>query len=103
MEEDFTLKSLAESASVGIAYYNYLTMRRFERELEALRKELAEAQNKSHHSSPTTGPSSETESEPVSPIIGGNLLGGEEGTQPEVFVHGNGSLSLALEENKKDR
>lgn len=102
MEEDSTLKSLAESTSVYIAYYNYLTMRRFERELEALRKELAEAQSKSHHSSPTTGPS-ETESEPVSPIIGGHLLGSEEGTQPKVLVHGDGSLSLALEENKKDR
>jgi hypothetical protein len=102
MEEDFTLRSSAESESVNIAYCIYLTMRRFERELEALRKELAEAQSKSHHSSPTTGPS-ETESEPVSPIIGGKLLGGEEGTQPEVLVHGNGDLSLALDENKKDR
>ena len=102
MEEDFTSRSLAESASVSIAHYIDLTMRRFERELEALRKELAEAQSKSHNASPTTGPS-ETESEPVSPIIGGKLLGSEEGTQPEALVHGNGDLSLALDGDKKDR
>jgi hypothetical protein len=102
MVEDFTLKSSAESAFVNIVYYCYLTMCRFERELEALRKELAEAQSKSHHSSPTTDPS-ETDSEPVSPILGGNLLGSEDGGQPEVSAHVNGGLSLSLEGDKKNR
>jgi hypothetical protein len=74
---------------------------RFERELEALRKELAEAQSKSQRSSPIMDP--ETESEPVSPILGGKLLGGEEGAQAEVTAHLNGGLSPTLEEHKKDR
>ena len=74
-------------------------MCRFERELEALRKELAEAQSKSQHSSPTMDPS-ETESEPVSPILGNNLFGGEEGEQLEALAQMNGGLS---QENKKDR
>jgi hypothetical protein len=71
-------------------------MCRFERELEALRKELADAQSKSQGSSPIMDPS-ETESEPVSPILGGKLLRGEEGAQPEV------STDVTLDENKKDR
>ena len=74
-------------------------MYRFERELEVLRKELAEAQSKSQRSSPIMDP--ETESEPVSPILGGNLLGGEEGAQAEVTALVNGGFSL--DENKKDR
>jgi hypothetical protein len=74
---------------------------RFERELEALRKELAEAQSKSQRSSPIMDP--ETESEPVSPILGGKFLGGEEGAQAEVAAHMNGGISLTLAENKKDR
>jgi hypothetical protein len=72
---------------------------RFERELEALRKELAEAQSKSQRSSPIMDPS-ETESEPVSPILGSELLGGEEGAQPEVSAHVD---DLTLEGSKKDR
>lgn len=76
-------------------------MCRFERELEALRKELAEAQSKSQRSSPIMDP--ETESEPVSPILGGKFLGGEEGAQAEVAAHMNGGISLTLAENKKDR
>lgn len=76
-------------------------MYRFERELEALRKELAEAQSKSQRSSPIMDP--ETESEPVSPILGSKLFGVEEGSQAEVTAHVNGDLSLTLDENKKDR
>ena len=45
----------------------------------------------------------ETESEPVSPILGSNHLGGEEGAQAEVPAHVDGGLSLTLDENKKDR
>jgi len=74
---------------------------RFERELEALRKELAEAQSKSQRSSPIMDP--ETESEPVSPILGSRIIGGEEGAQAEVTAHGNGGLALTLEKDKKDR
>ena len=76
-------------------------MHRFERELEALRKELAEAQSKSQRSSPIMDP--ETESEPVSPILGNKLLGGEEGAQAEVTAHMNEGLSLTFEEDRKDR
>ena len=76
-------------------------MCRFERELEALRKELAEAQSKSQRSSPIMDP--ETESEPVSPIMGSKLLEGEEDAQAEVTTHMNGGPSLTSEENKKDR
>ena len=71
-------------------------MYRFERELEALRKELAEAQSNSQRSSPIMG--SETESELVSPLLGSKLLGGKGGAQAEVE-----GLSLTLEGNKKDR
>ena len=76
-------------------------MNRFERELEALRKELAEAQSKSQRSSPIMDP--ETESEPVSPILDSKPLGGEEGAQAEVTTHVNGGFSLTLDENKKDK
>ncbi|SRR6266403_2916558 len=102
MEEDSTSKSSAESASVNLAYRYSLIVCRFERELEALRKELAEAQSKSQRSSPIMDPS-ETDSEPVSPILEGKLLGGEDGAQLEVSTHVNGGLSLTLEGNKKDR
>jgi len=74
-------------------------MRRFERELGALRKELAEAQSKSQRSSPILDPS-ETESEPVSPLITNKPLGGDE---PEVSAIVDVGLSLQLEETKKDR
>jgi hypothetical protein len=77
----------------------FLTMHRFERELEALRKELAEAQSKSQRSSPTMGPS-ETDSEPVSPLIANKLLGGDEA---EVSANVDVGLSLQLEGTKKDR
>lgn len=45
----------------------------------------------------------ETESEPVSPLLGSKLFGGEEGAQAEVTTHVNGGLLTTLEENKKDR
>jgi hypothetical protein len=67
-----------------------------------LRKELAEMQSKSQRSSPVMDPS-ETESDPVSPILDSKLLGGEEGAQAEVMTHMNGGLSLTLEGDKKDR
>lgn len=75
-----------------------LTMRRFERELEVLRKELAEAQSKSQRSSPTMDPS-ETESEPVSPLITNKPLGDEAEVSTIVDV----GFSLQLEGTKKDR
>ena len=74
-------------------------MRRFERELEVLRKELAEAQSKSQRSSPTMD-RSETESEPVSPLITNKPLGGDEA---EVLPIVDVGLSLQLEGTKKDR
>ena len=75
-----------------------MAMRRFERELEALRKELAEAQSKSQRSSPILDPS-ETESEPVSPLITSKPLGGDES---EVSAIVDAGLSLRLE-GRKDR
>lgn len=86
----------------NVVYQCTLTTCRFERELEALRKELAEAQSKSQRSSPTMDPS-ETESEPVSPILGSNRLGGEDGAQPELSARVNGGVSLTSEGDKKDR
>lgn len=76
-----------------------MAMRRFERELEALRKELAEAQSKSQRSSPILDPS-ETESEPVSPLLTSKPLGGDE---PEASADADVGLSLRLEGTKKDR
>jgi hypothetical protein len=46
---------------------------------------------------------SETESEPVSPILGSNRLGGENGAQPELSARVNGGVSLTSEGDKKDR
>jgi len=97
----YLLFILSVSVWNGGGFYIEVFGRKFERELEALRKELAEAQGKSQHSSPILDP--ETESEPVSPILGSKLLGGEEGAQAEVIAHVNGGVSLTLEENKKDR
>lgn len=97
----YLLLILGVSVWNGGGFYIEVFGRKFERELEALRKELAEAQSKSQRSSPIMDP--ETESEPVSPILGSKLLGGEEGAQAEVTAHVNGDLSLTLEENKKDR
>jgi len=77
-------------------------MRRFERELEALRKELAEAQSKSQRSSPTMDPS-ETESEPVSPLSTTKPLGSDEDMQNEMSPLVDVGLSLELEGSKKDR
>jgi hypothetical protein len=79
-----------------------LTMRRFERELEALRKELAEAQSKSQRSSPIMDPS-ETGSEPVSPLLTTKPLGGDEDMQDEMSPLVDEGLSLELEGSKKDR
>ena len=45
----------------------------------------------------------ETESEPVSPILGSRIIGGEEGAQAEVTARGNGGLAVTLEKDKKDR
>jgi hypothetical protein len=78
-----------------------LTMTRFERELEALRKELVETQGKSQRSSPTMDPS-EAESEPVSPLLESQALDGEVGGEPDMSALPNGGLSL-LEETKKDK
>ena len=75
-------------------------MTRFERELEALRKELAEAQSK--HSSPTMAPS-EVESEPVSPLLSIKSLPGEEGVRPEIPTTTDVDFSLELEETKKEK
>jgi hypothetical protein len=76
-------------------------MIRFERELEALRKELAEAQ-KSQHSSPTISPSG-AESEPVSPLIGLKSLAGEEGAKLEIPAPAEEYFPLHLEETKKEK
>jgi hypothetical protein len=46
---------------------------------------------------------SETESEPVSPILGSNRLGGEDGVQSELSARVNGGLSPTSEGNKKDK
>jgi hypothetical protein len=81
---------------------NSLTICRFERELEALRKELAEAQSKSQRSSPTMDPS-ETDSEPVSPILANKPLGGDEGAQSELSGLTDVGFALQLDRSKKDR
>ena len=77
-------------------------MIRFERELEALRKELAEAQSKSQHSSPTMAPS-EAESEPVSPLFSIKSLAGEESAKLEVPIPVDADFSLGLEGPKKEK
>jgi hypothetical protein len=79
-----------------------MTWIRFERELEALRKELAEAQSKSQHSSPTMDPS-EVESEPVSPLLSIKSLAGEEGVRLEIPTTADVDFSLELEETKKEK
>ena len=76
-------------------------MIRFERELEALRKEL-EAQSKSQHPSPTMA-ASEAESEPLSPLIGLNPLAGEDGAKVEIPTPTHEDFSLQLEETKKEK
>jgi len=76
-------------------------LRRFERELEALRKELAEAQSKSQRSSPIMDPS-DTDSEPVSPLLSNKPLGGEEGARTEALAYLDG-LSSQSDDAKKDR
>jgi len=96
----YILFILSVSVWNGGGFYIEVFGRKFERELEALRKELAEAQGKSQRSSPTMGPS-ETESEPVSPILGHNSLGGEEDARPASSPTAGGYASL-LEETKKD-
>jgi hypothetical protein len=80
----------------------FLTMTRFERELEALRKELVEAQGKSQRSSPTMDPS-DADSEPVSPLLESQALDGEVGGEPDRLAPTDGGLSLQLEETKKDK
>lgn len=77
-------------------------MIRFERELEALRKELAEAQSKSQHSSPSMAPT-DAESEPVSPILSVNSLAGEEGAKLEIPTPADVDFSLGIEETKKEK
>ena len=79
----------------------YLTMTRFERELEALRRELGEAQTKSQRSSPTMD-LSEAESEPVSLLLVDPPLDGVAGAEPDKSAHADEGLSLRWEETKKD-
>jgi len=99
----YILSILSVSVWNGGGFYIEVFGRKFERELEALRKELAEAQGKSQRSSPTLGPSeTETESEPVSPILGHESLGGEEDARPASSPAAVRYAPL-LEETKKDR
>jgi len=95
----YLLLILSVSVWNGGGFYIEVFGRKFERELEALRKELAEAQSKSQRSSPTMGPS-ETESEPVSPLITNKPLGGDEAEVSAIIDVG---FSLQLEGTKKDR
>jgi len=95
----YLLFILSVSVWNGGGFYIEVFGRKFERELESLRKELAEAQSKSQRSSPIMDPS-ETESEPVSPLLESKLLGGEDGA---VSSHVNGGFPLILERDKKDR
>ncbi|KAI0267402.1 hypothetical protein BC834DRAFT_871173 [Gloeopeniophorella convolvens] len=91
----FLLFILSVSVWNGGGFYIEVFGRKFERELEALRKELAEAQSKSQRSSPTMAPS-ETESEPVSPLLVSKPL------SAGAISRDNSSLSLD-EETKKDQ
>jgi len=93
---------LDESKFPGIVHQHSLTIIRFERELEALRKELAEAQSRSQHSSPTITPS-EAESEPVSPLLGINSLAGEEGAKLEIPNPADADFPPQLVETKKEK
>jgi len=97
----YLLLILSVSVWNGGGFYIEVFGRKFERELEALRKELAEAQGKSQRSSPIMDPS-ETESEPVSPLLANKPLEGDEGAQPEVSALTDVGFSLQLE-TKKDR
>ncbi|KAH9034933.1 hypothetical protein EDB84DRAFT_1269713 [Lactarius hengduanensis] len=96
----YILFILSVSVWNGGGFYIEVFGRKFERELEALRKELAEAQSKSQHSSPTMAPS-EAESEPVSPLLGIKSLAGEE--KLEIPTSADVDFSLHLEETKKEK
>jgi len=100
----YLLFILSVSVWNGGGFYIEVFGRKFERELEALRKDLAEAQStgKSQHSSPTMAPS-EAESEPVSPLIGIRSLAGEEGAKLEIPIPADEYFSLQLEETKKEK
>ncbi|KAH9988113.1 hypothetical protein BJV74DRAFT_773594 [Russula compacta] len=98
----YLLFLLGVSVWNGGGFYIEVFGRQFERELEALRKELAEAQSKSQRSSPTMDPS-EAESEPVSPLLDNKSLEGEEGVPPEESADAAVDLSLRLGETRKDR
>jgi len=98
----YLLFILSVSVWNGGGFYIEVFGRKFERELEALRKELAEAQSKSQHSSPTMAPS-EVESEPVSPLLSVNSLAGEEGVSLEIPTTVDADFSLELKETKKEK
>ncbi|KAI0299409.1 hypothetical protein B0F90DRAFT_1810670 [Multifurca ochricompacta] len=97
----YLLFILSVSVWNGGGFYIEVFGRKFERELEALRKELAEAQSKSQRSSPTMDPSEG--SEPVSPLLVTKPLAGEADTNPVVPAADSVGLSLRLEEAKKDQ
>ncbi|KAI0252850.1 hypothetical protein BJV78DRAFT_273058 [Lactifluus subvellereus] len=96
----YILIILCVSVWNGGGFYIEVFGRKFERELEALRKELLEAQSK--RSSPILDPS-EAESEPVSPLLDNQPLDGEAGAQSEMSTPVDEGLSLQLEETRKDK
>lgn len=98
----YLLFILSVSVWNGGGFYIEVFGRKFERELEALRKELAEAQSKSQHSSPSMAPT-DAESEPVSPILSVNSLAGEEGAKLEIPTPADVDFSLGIEETKKEK
>ncbi|KAI0058314.1 hypothetical protein BV25DRAFT_1872036 [Artomyces pyxidatus] len=106
----FLLVIFGVSVWNGGGFYIEVFGRKFERELEELRKELAEANNNlryaSTRSSPTVTPS-ETSSEPVSPILFHKTLANEEGLE-KVEAMGPAStvgptVEIEVVESKKDR
>ncbi|KAI9513475.1 hypothetical protein F5148DRAFT_1273104 [Russula earlei] len=96
----YLLFILSVSVWNGGGFYIEVFGRKFERELETLRKELAEAQGRSQRSSPIMDP--ETESEPVSPLLDNKHLGGEEDGLPATLANGDVPFAPLLERMKKD-
>ena len=77
---------------------------RFERELEALRKELAEATSRSSNSSPTLGPQSDDD---LSTVAGSPNMNGNKVLSPEMasieLSPDSSATSLPEVESKKDQ
>ncbi|KAI0039118.1 hypothetical protein FA95DRAFT_1567340 [Auriscalpium vulgare] len=92
----FLLAIFSVSVWNGGGFYIEVFGRKFEKELEALRKELAEANNTIRSTSSRSSPTitaSEADSEPVSPLLSGKSLAGE--TEEVPVIGPTGSIGVA--------